>query len=61
MPYNLTKREMDVAAMAAKGMSNKEIASKLFISESTVRFHLRTVFSKMGIDRRSKLPGLLKD
>ena len=61
LPYDLTRREMDVAGMASKGMSNKEIARKLHISETTVKFHLRTVFSKMGIDRRTKLPGLLSD
>ncbi|NLJ77580.1 MAG: hypothetical protein GX325_10055 [Peptococcaceae bacterium] len=60
-PYNLTERETEVATLAAKGLSNKEIGLQLFISESTVKYHLRTVFSKLGIDRRSKLPGLLAD
>lgn len=60
LPYGLTEREMEVATLAAKGMSNKEIASTLFISETTVKFHLRTVFSKLGIDRRSKLAGVLE-
>jgi LuxR family maltose regulon positive regulatory protein len=59
LPHGLTEREMEVATLAAKGMSNKEIASALFISESTVRFHLRSVFSKLGIDRRSKLAGII--
>ncbi|MFA5536445.1 MAG: LuxR C-terminal-related transcriptional regulator [Bacillota bacterium] len=59
LPYGLTEQEMKVATMAAKGMSNKEIARGLFISETTVKFHLRSVFSKLDIDRRSKLPGLL--
>jgi len=60
LPYGLTEREMEVAILAAKGMSNKEIASTLFISETTVKFHLRTVFSKLDIDRRSKLAGIIE-
>ncbi|MCF8012403.1 MAG: LuxR C-terminal-related transcriptional regulator [Clostridiales bacterium] len=60
LPYGLTKRELEVATLAAKGMSNKEIAANLFISEATVKFHLRAVFSKLDIDRRSKLAGILE-
>jgi LuxR family maltose regulon positive regulatory protein len=60
LPYGLTEREMEVATHAAKGMSNKEIALALYISETTVKFHLRTVFSKLGIDRRSKLAGIVE-
>lgn len=60
LPYGLTEREMEVATLAAKGMSNKEIASELYITEATVKFHLRTVFSKLGIDRRSKLLRMLE-
>lgn len=59
--YGLTKREMEVATLAAKGMSNKEIASMLVISESTVKYHLRAVFSKLDIDRRSKLSWFLNN
>lgn len=60
LPYGLTEKEMEVASLAAKGFSNKEIAAKLFVSEATVKFHLRTVFSKLDIDRRSKLAGILE-
>jgi LuxR family maltose regulon positive regulatory protein len=60
LPYGLTKREMEVATLAAKGMSNKEIAVQLFVAESTVKYHLRTVFSKLDIERRGRLPELLK-
>lgn len=60
LPHGLTEREMEVATLAARGMSNKEIASVLFISEATVKFHLRSVFSKLGINRRSKLAGILE-
>ncbi len=60
LPYGLTEREMEVATLAAKGLSNKEIAAAMYITETTVKFHLRTVFSKLGIDRRSKLAGILE-
>ncbi|MGI6712501.1 MAG: helix-turn-helix transcriptional regulator [Bacillota bacterium] len=60
LPYGLTEKEMEVASLAAKGLSNKEIAAKLFVTEATVKFHLRTVFSKLDIDRRSKLAGILE-
>jgi LuxR family maltose regulon positive regulatory protein len=60
LPYGLTEKEMEVASLAAKGFSNKEIAAKLFVTEATVKFHLRSVFSKLNIDRRSKLAGILE-
>jgi LuxR family maltose regulon positive regulatory protein len=60
LPYGLTQKENEVATLAAKGLSNREIAEKLFISETTVKFHLRTVFSKLNIDRRSKLAGIME-
>ncbi len=60
LPYDLTEREMEVATLAAKGMSNKEIASVLYITETTVKFHLRNVFSKLGINRRSKLANIIE-
>lgn len=55
----LSIREMEVARFAAKGMSNKEIATTLFISESTVKYHLKIVFSKLNISRRSQLSSLV--
>lgn len=60
LPHGLTEREMEVASLAAQGASNREIAAALYISETTVKYHLRSVFSKLGIDRRSKLAGILE-
>lgn len=60
LPYGLTEREMEVATLAAKGMSNKEIASSLYITKATVKYHLRNVFSKLGIDRRTKLARIIE-
>jgi LuxR family maltose regulon positive regulatory protein len=60
LPSNLTEREREVALLAADGLRNSEIAEKLFISESTVRTHMRTIFKKLEIDRRIKLAEKLK-
>lgn len=56
----LSDREREVAQLAAAGLRNKEIAQKLFISEETVKSHIRSIFNKTNIDRRSKLVDLLK-
>jgi DNA-binding NarL/FixJ family response regulator len=59
----LSEREMEVLKVAAKGMSNREIAGELFISERTVQAHMRSVFKKLGVGSRSEaiLHGLKKD
>ena len=56
----LTKREREVAELAAKGLRNPEIAEALGISENTVKHHLKIAFQKMNIDRRSKLIDMLR-
>ncbi len=55
--YNreLTDRETEIARLAAEGLTNKEIANKLFISQNTVKFTLKTVFSKLSINSRALL------
>lgn len=50
----LTGRELEILRLLANGMSNAEIAKRVFISEKTVRNHLTSVFSKLGVDSRSK-------
>jgi len=49
----LTERERDVLEALIKGRSNKEIASALFISEDTVKSHLKTLFQKLGVRDRT--------
>lgn len=56
----LTEREREVAQLAAAGLRNKEIAEALFISEETVKSHIRSIFNKTNIDRRGRLVELLK-
>lgn len=48
----LTEREIEVLKLAAKGMSNREIADELFISVRTVQVHLTNVFNKLGVGSR---------
>jgi DNA-binding NarL/FixJ family response regulator len=50
----LTDREEEVLALVASGSSNSQIAEKLNLSESTVKFHLRNLFSKLGVTNRTE-------
>jgi NarL family two-component system response regulator LiaR len=50
----LTDREMEVLALAGKGMTNREIAADLTISIRTVQVHLSNVFSKLGVGSRTE-------
>ena len=59
-PDALTEREREVAVLAARGLSNREIAESLVVTVKTVEWHLRHAFRKLGIDSRAKLGGHLK-
>ena len=50
----LTGRELDVLALLAKGKSNKEIGSNLYITETTVKSHLRSIFTKLNVLSRTE-------
>ena len=50
----LSKREIEVLKLMAKGKSNKEIASALFISEGTVKSHGKAIFAKMNVVSRTE-------
>jgi DNA-binding CsgD family transcriptional regulator len=52
---NLTASELRVARLAAEGMTNREIAQALFVTENTIETHLRSVFRKLGIHSRSQI------
>ncbi|HEY6236334.1 MAG TPA: LuxR C-terminal-related transcriptional regulator, partial [Candidatus Elarobacter sp.] len=52
---SLTKRETQVSALAAQGLSNREIGDKLSLSDRTVEHHLSAVFAKLGVRSRVEL------
>jgi two-component system nitrate/nitrite response regulator NarL len=54
----LTAREIDIIRLIADGLSNKAIASRLTISEGTVKIHLHHIYQKLGISNRAALAAL---
>ncbi len=50
----LSEREHQVISLIAEGLSNQEIADRLFVSERTVRFHVTSIFHKLGADNRAQ-------
>ena len=50
----ITRRELEILELIAHGMSNREIADKLFVSENTVKTHSSRLFDKLGAKRRTQ-------
>ena len=57
----ITPRELEILALIAEGLSNKEIAERVFVSENTVKTHLSRVFDKLGARRRTQAVQLGKE
>ncbi len=51
----LTEREREIISLIGEGLKNKQIAERLFISETTVRHHLTSIFNKVGVSDRLEL------
>jgi len=59
--FDLTPQERHVAIRAASGLTNAEIATQLFVTTSTIEFHLSRVFRKLGITSRKQIRSRLSD
>jgi DNA-binding CsgD family transcriptional regulator len=57
----ITKRELEILQLIATGMSNREIAEKLFVSENTVKTHSSRLFDKLNARRRTQAVQIAKD
>jgi DNA-binding NarL/FixJ family response regulator len=57
----LSHREKETLALVAAGMTNRQIADRLFLAESTVKTHLSSVFGKLGVGSRSEAAALVHD
>jgi DNA-binding CsgD family transcriptional regulator len=57
----ITRRELEILELIATGMSNREIAEKLFVSENTVKTHSSRLFDKLGAKRRTQAVQLGKE
>jgi DNA-binding CsgD family transcriptional regulator len=57
----ITKRELEILELIAQGMSNREIAEKLFVSENTVKTHSSRLFDKLSAKRRTQAVQIAKE
>ena len=57
-PDRFTAREREVLELVARGLSNRLVGRALFITEATVKFHLRNIMDKLGVRRRAEVVGI---
>jgi len=61
IPETLTTREKQILSLVVMGLRNREIASKLYVAESTVKSHLSSAFGKLGVGSRNEAAALILD
>lgn len=54
--HGLTPTELRITEMVVRGLTNREVAEAMFLAKSTVAWHLRNIFQKLGVDSRADLP-----
>jgi DNA-binding CsgD family transcriptional regulator len=54
LPPKLSPRELEVLAMTSEGLTNREIASRLVVSVHAVKFHLASIYRKLGVSNRTE-------
>lgn len=59
--HEVSAREKEIIALLLKGLSNREIAEKLFISPNTVKTHIKNIYAKLGVSNRVLLFSLLQE
>ena len=59
--FGITPRELEILELIASGLSNREIAEKLFVSENTVKTHSSRLFDKLSAKRRTQAVQIAKD
>ena len=59
MKKKLTSREIEITTLLLTGKSNKDIAAVLFVEESTIKSHLKSIFKKMKVNNRNQLMALV--
>jgi non-specific serine/threonine protein kinase len=57
--FGLTRREREVAALVAEGLSNREIAARLVVAQRTAEGHVENILSKLGFTSRAQVAGWL--
>lgn len=53
-PDALSRRERQILVLLAEGASNREIGARAFVSENTVKYHLKNIFAKLGVHNRAR-------
>ncbi len=56
--WDMTERELEILALMVEGLSNADIAERLIVSQSTVKFHVSNVLSKLGVSSRTEAVAL---
>ena len=57
--HHLTPRQLQIASLASQGFSNKEVGRRLNLSEGTVKLHLHSIYTRLGLRNRTELASIL--